>query len=461
MRTLKRLAPATALAALLGAGPATADNVTYQVNDPVGAGSIVGDITTDGKQGVLASGDIVDWTLALNGNGATFNLTKADSQLVLQGSDLTATPTQLLFNFSVGDGGMVLFQASNPGVFTGFHYVCFNTTNPACNPGTSIVPAKNTDSSAIYVAESGNQVIGVAQSPSANADLPASLQALARSRTSQMLLAQLQSQLLLGLNEQVSCGNCGGVGAGFGSFALSGHGRYAINKEWTLMGGVDVGQYEEKGADVTLNAGFAAALQYDPDTGPSRPYLEAGVAAGLQNARYTRSYAIGAALMKGVGRARDYDVSLYGEAGWVDRISPRDEAAVYLDYSHAWQMVGGYAEGAGVDNPLAAVVPGGTDTMDQAGVHGQYTRLLNRRVEIGLNGGLDWAFHATSGLKAGFVGGGQIAGAQPQFVSYEVGGRLGIRMSHKLTLDLFVNGELAPRDIGSSVHGGFGMRWNF
>ena len=51
---------------------------------------------------------------------------------------------------------------------------------------------------------------------SANAALQASIEALAQSRAAQMLIAQLESQLLLGLNEQVSCGNCGGGGVGCG-----------------------------------------------------------------------------------------------------------------------------------------------------------------------------------------------------------------------------------------------------
>ena len=81
--------------------------------------------------------------------------------------------------------------------------------------------------------------------------------ALVRARIAQILVNQLESQLLVGLNEQVSCGNWA-RSVGFGSFALSGHGRYALTPELTLLGGVEVGQYRQKGANVDLNVGRRA-----------------------------------------------------------------------------------------------------------------------------------------------------------------------------------------------------------
>jgi hypothetical protein len=457
---LGRLLSSAAVASLLGVSPAFAADTTYNVDEPVGVGSIVGQIETNGDTGVLSKADILNWSLIVTGNGASTSLVSGSSTVLLEGADLTATPTQLLFNFSGTDGGYLGFQANNPGVFSGNKYACFNTISNVCKPGESAVPGSVFDPSAVFVIRSGNQVIGEVGGASANAALQASIEALAQSRAAQMLIAQLESQLLLGLNEQVSCGNCGGGGVGFGSFAISGHGRYALTRELTLMGGVDVGQYQEREADVTLNAGFAGALQYDPDIGPSRPYLEVGLAAGLQNARYTRGYALGPAVMTGVGQARNYDVSVYAEPGWVDRFTPRDEGAVYVNLSRSWQMVGGYAEQSGADNPLAATVPAGTDVMDVAGLHAQYTHLFGQRLEAGINGGVNWAFHTQSGLQAD-IAGGEVEGAQPQFVSYEVGGRVGVRVSRKLTVDLFANAELAPRAIGSSVHGGLDARWTF
>ena len=50
-------------------------NIIYNVNEVVGAGGVVGTITTDGTVGVLSAADIVAWNLTVTGiGGATFNL---------------------------------------------------------------------------------------------------------------------------------------------------------------------------------------------------------------------------------------------------------------------------------------------------------------------------------------------------------------------------------------------------
>ncbi len=455
------LASAATLAIALG-GPCAAGDITYNVTEKIGAGTVKGDIVTDGKSGVLSTADIVNWNLQLTGVGASTTLTSVGgaSAVLLEGGDVTATSTKLLFNFSGADAGYLLFQA-NPGVFSGTKYFCVDTTSNVCNAGASVVPGSVFDSSAQFELFSGDQVIGTAGPVLPSAALEASVLALVQARIAQILVGQLESQLLVGLNEQVSCGNCGGASVGFGSFALSGHGRYALTPEWTLLGGMDVGQYRQKGANVDLNVGAAGALQYDPaGLGPSRPYVEVGLNGSLQNTRYDRSYPDGSGVATGSGSTRSYDVTAYAEAGWVDRMTPRDEAAIYASYSHTWQIVGGYAEQTGVDNPFNAIVPGGTDNLDVASLNAQYTHLASNRVELDVNGGVDRAFSLSSGAQP-IVAGIQIAQAQPAFTYYQAGARIGYRLNRSTTADVFVNGILAPKAIGSSAHVGFGARWSF
>jgi hypothetical protein len=93
-------------------------------------------------------------------------------------------------------------------------------------------------------------------------------------------------------------------------------------------------------------------------------------------------------------------------------------------------------------------------------LNAQYTHLFGRYIEADVNAGVDWAFNSHSGLRAD-IGDMQIGGGQPSFVYYQVGGRLGFRMSRRLTFDVFINGILAPNAVGSSAHGGFGARWIF
>jgi hypothetical protein len=106
-------------ALLVGAVVCSASSITYDVDQTVGAGSVTGFIETNGTPGVLSSGDILDWNLTLNDGTTIFDLlgplSGSNSQLDLQGSDLSATATQLLFNFNDTSEGFVLFQAPNTG----------------------------------------------------------------------------------------------------------------------------------------------------------------------------------------------------------------------------------------------------------------------------------------------------------------------------------------------------------
>ena len=192
-----------------------------------------------------------------------------------------------------------------------------------------------------------------------------------------------------------------------------------------MLGGLQIGQYGERGAQVNLNTGFAAALQYDPaNMGASRPYAEAGVSASYQRTTYHRSYPDGAGgVAVGEGTAGGGEVGAFGELGWVDRLTPRDEAAAYVSYSRLWQIVNGYTEATGPNNPLGATLPGGTDVTDVAAVGAQFTHMLAPRLEANLNASADWAFNSQSGLRAQ-VADLTVAGGRTAFVYYGAGGRL-------------------------------------
>ncbi len=97
----------SALASIAHAG-----NITYNVavNLPLSAGgSITGTITTNGT---LGASNIVAWHLDLVAFG-TFEFDQSNSNVSVSGTDLTATPTALLFNFGGSDHGYLIFgQAS-------------------------------------------------------------------------------------------------------------------------------------------------------------------------------------------------------------------------------------------------------------------------------------------------------------------------------------------------------------
>jgi hypothetical protein len=103
-----------ALTAILAPTALKAGDITYAVDETVGpAGSVTGSITTNGTIGVLDDSDIVDWNLILNdGSNPTFELLVSNSEEEVIGNDLSASATQLLFNFNSTDTEQLLFENS-------------------------------------------------------------------------------------------------------------------------------------------------------------------------------------------------------------------------------------------------------------------------------------------------------------------------------------------------------------
>ncbi len=125
------------LITVAGAFSASAASTTYYVNLTIGVGSVTGDIVTDGKIGVLAQADILDWNLVLNDGSASFTLLgplSGSNSSILQfpASDFSATATHLLFDFSGTDGGGVTFaDASHDYEF------CLTADTPTCADQTA------------------------------------------------------------------------------------------------------------------------------------------------------------------------------------------------------------------------------------------------------------------------------------------------------------------------------------
>ena len=120
---------------VLGAAPiCSASDITYDVNLTIGSGSVSGDIVTDGTVGVLAEADIIGYNLLLSDPAvsapSTFNLSCC-SFFPFDGSDLSATATQLLFNFSGTDSGVVDF--ADPSLD---YDLCFSTFGGAFGPSS-------------------------------------------------------------------------------------------------------------------------------------------------------------------------------------------------------------------------------------------------------------------------------------------------------------------------------------
>ncbi len=134
-------------------------NIVYTVDQTIGAGSVTGTITTDGATGVLGVSDILEWNLELQGVGASYDLTSTSSiaEKHVIGNDLTATTTNMYFNFSGTVGDQFLLQDGPEG---GQTYWCNSVGTTSCYPGKSVVPVFYTDPSSQFdMTASGNQII--------------------------------------------------------------------------------------------------------------------------------------------------------------------------------------------------------------------------------------------------------------------------------------------------------------
>lgn len=145
---------------LLGVGVTGASPITYDVNETIGTGSVTGIIETDGAIGVLNAADILDWNLHLIVGADTYNLTGPasgnNSSVFISGIDVTATATDLFFNFSGADFGSLLFEV----VFaSGQHYYCDAAASTIlCLQGATVVPQSLGNYQNVSL--SGNVIIG-------------------------------------------------------------------------------------------------------------------------------------------------------------------------------------------------------------------------------------------------------------------------------------------------------------
>ncbi len=152
------------ISTLLGAMSALCGPISYTVNRTIGAGSVMGTIQTDGTTGILGSGNILDWNLLLNDGTSSFtNLGPAsgnNSKLFFSATtNLTATATQLLFDFGGLEGG-VMFQ--NPFVGSSINYWCVQAGGSVCISGSVRGEGVRVNTALRTLEYGGNEVIGTA-----------------------------------------------------------------------------------------------------------------------------------------------------------------------------------------------------------------------------------------------------------------------------------------------------------
>jgi hypothetical protein len=286
---------------------------------------------------------------------------------------------------------------------------------------------------------------------------------LANQRFNQMITNRVLGTVLLGVNEQVNCSDCISAFGSAGSFSAGVHGRKEITSNLSLLAGIAYTQYSEGGYSVTSAPIGAFALRYDfTDWGSSRPFFDVGaILSPFEKVRYSRGYTtnLGAVSLDSSTNSSDYGV--YGRAGWIGRLSPRDEVAASIEVWQMWQRVNGYSDPTVAFNPFNTTIATGTDRTNLVKVGGQWTHLFGSSVEGNINGGFVQSFANHSGIVATVTGDGLVVPTIGNQSWFEYGGRLGFRVTNGWVADLFVNGTLGPQPVGNTIHGGVGLRANY
>ena len=379
--------------------------------------------------------------------------TSAD-QIIVNGGKATGFTSLTINNFGglggpTSGAGIPLVIATNGGTVAPGAFALANT--PIAGGFRYMLEESNND---WYLVSTPAPTLGQVES---------SINQVPTAQRTQIITNQVLNSILLGATQQISSCSCAGGFASVGSFAAGAQGRWGLSDELSLIGGFSYNQWYASGISVENAPTVAGALIYDLwKWGESRPFFEvAGALTPYEDVHSTRYYANG--LTTGVGNASaiDRDLSLFARAGWVDRLSSVDEAAVYGDLGRSWMQTGGYTETTSALNPFPATVSNGLDTLNVARLGGQLTHLFNGNIEANVSAAVAYGFGAGKGAPVSVNDFGPIApNALPNTTWMEYGARIGYRFNDRLVIDAFVVGT-AFGEVGTTVHGGIGLRYAF
>jgi hypothetical protein len=140
----KSLAAAALLTSIVALGSSANASITYRGMESFDGATVDLSITTDGLIGTLGTNDIINWNVKVD-EGAIFgsvDLTPADSQEEVAGSELRATPWGLLFNFTNAMETLEFFLIEEPVIGSNGPFWC--AANNGCYPYNTQALSANT-----------------------------------------------------------------------------------------------------------------------------------------------------------------------------------------------------------------------------------------------------------------------------------------------------------------------------
>jgi hypothetical protein len=139
----------------------SANATTYTGSESFDGASVGVSITTDGVSGTVAGSDITSWSISITDGAGTIDMTPTNSGVLVTGTSLAASPTELTFNFGAGGGQFVI---ESPTIGSSGPFWCVTAVGD-CFPGqvsaTSIGVSTQTGESPLeQISESGVFCVG-------------------------------------------------------------------------------------------------------------------------------------------------------------------------------------------------------------------------------------------------------------------------------------------------------------
>jgi len=177
---------------------------------------------------------------------------------------------------------------------------------------------------------SDNNVTVLPCTPVTGADsMAGSINDLGKQRFNQMITHRVLGTVLLGVNEQINCSDCVSAFGSAGSFSTGIHGRKELTPNLSLLAGIAYTQFSEGGYSVTSApiGAFRASLRFHRLGIVTAVLRYRTILSPSEKVRYRRSYVTNFGPVTVDGQTSSQNYGAYGRAGWINRISPRDEVA--------------------------------------------------------------------------------------------------------------------------------------
>ncbi|MCB1491154.1 MAG: hypothetical protein KDJ77_05050 [Rhodobiaceae bacterium] len=245
----------------------------------------------------------------------------------------------------------------------------------------------------------------------------------------------------------------------FGSFTGGVKGRWAFANGFSVFGGSAYSSQHYGDVDADHVVITALGLRYTAQPlGRVRPFIEAtGWFAPEFTIGIDRHYANGTGTATGHGDTTATAFGLNGTAGIVFEPFADGEIVLGGRVSGIWLALDAYAETPGTGNPFPAVFGDRDAAAFTAGAHARVSAQLGQRVDLTLSGTLGRGFDRSDTLNGAVIGVGTFSADSDDFWFADYGGRLGVKLTDRISLGASVFGTSAE-GLDTHVQAGFDIR---